>query len=154
MCSPPAAATVPRPVANVESLCKDRNINASVMSWVDFLDEDQNKWLTFRGYTPPPPPSWQFLYMGKIFVLATSRGVDSLTWTNFSFHWKSWFNILSIETLNTNFSQILICVNFVGERKTSWGVGMKGSEEAKRGHCPSISKDRFEAASKMMMVMT
>ena len=63
-------------------------------------------------------------------------------------------SILSIETLNTNFSQILICVNFVGERKTSWGVGMKGSEEAKRGHCPSISKDRFEAASKMMMVMT
>ena len=101
----------------------------------------------FVALASPPPSSPLMtisLHGENICPGCNRQGSWFNNWSNFSFKHHS-----MLKTLKTNSPQIVIYVNFVGERKTSWmGVGWKGEGRAKRGHCPSISKDRFEAASK------
>ena len=85
----------------------------------------------------PPPPSWQFLYMGKIFVqAATDRGVDSITGV------ISLSNTIKCKKLKNllppNYD---IYVKFAGESKTSWmGVGWK--EEGSKKRALSLHQQR------------
>ena len=80
---------------------------------------------------PSPPPSWQFLYMGKIFVLATFRGSS----------WCTFMKSTEKKQIGPSYD-----MSTLGESKTSWGWDERKLGATKSRHCPSMSKDRFGGA--------
>ena len=113
-------------VTTMTTVCVFNNV---WYSWSRSKQVADISWLCLT--LPSPPPSWQFLYMGKIFVLATFRG-------------SSWC-IFMKSTEKNRLAPVMICQ--LWGRARHHGGGMKGSwGEAKSRHCPSMSKDRFGGA--------